>query len=278
MAEEYAPGPGAEPIVQKGIAPKQEAVIAQKAPPVKEEEVRAAEPKTQIKFDTYQATITRMETHHSGLWEFDFALDKPMEFKAGQYVSVYLPQMTPAPFSIASSPASTQDIVLGIEVVGPVTTALSRMKPGDAVTLKGPFGNFTIDAHQRKVCLLAGGIGITPFMSMLRWIRDTSPDKHAALFYSCKAKDQFMWLSELEEMQEKHDSIKAVLTCTREEPRGWAHRCGRISEEMIRKELPDYDEYVFYTCGPPGLINAMFSLLEGMGVPKERIKREAWRG
>lgn len=254
--------------------------LQSQAPPIGLEEVRSAQlpPKPKIKFDNYQGTITKMETHHSGLWELDFSLDKPMEFQPGQYVSITFPGMKPAPFSIASSPVDVNNIALGIEIIGKVTTKLSEMRPGEIVPMKGPFGNFTLPAQQRKVCFLAGGIGITPFISMCRWIRDTSPDKHAVLFYSCKSKDQFMWLPELEDMHKNHDAIKVVLTCTREEPEGWSHSMGRINEEMIRKELPDYMDYLFYTCGPPGLINAMFSLMEGMGVPKENIKREAWHG
>jgi len=247
---------------------------AESTPPVRDPEPQKSQT---IVFDSYAATITRKETHKSGLWEIDFSLDKELHFKPGQYVSVYVENLKkPAPFSIASSPVDTKNVVLGIEVVGEVTTTITALDPGTVVTLKGPFGKFVIGDHERKVCLLAGGIGITPFMSMLRWVRDTHPDKHVVLFYSCKAEDQFMWLDELEEMQRTNENIKIVLTITKDLPEGWKHKSGRISQEMIREEIPDYDEYVYFTCGPKGLIEAMFTLLEGMGIPKENIRREAW--
>ncbi len=283
-----APPPGPEP---SAAMPKASEIVAppatpQEVPPIAPEEVRSSPPAPaatpppapaqRIVFDTYTGTIVRMETHHSGLWEFDFALDKPMRFVAGQYVSVFLPGMKPAPFSIASSPVERERIVLGIEVVGAVTGALSRMQPGDKVTLKGPFGRFVIGDDERKVCFLAGGIGITPFMSMLRWVRDTNPDKRAVLFYSCRREDGFMWREEIARMHETHPSIKAVLTLTGDAPADWRGQQGRICEAMIREELPDFKDYVFFTCGPPALIDAMFALLASMGVPAQQLRREAW--
>lgn len=227
------------------------------------------------KFDTYTAKLVRMETKWRDLWEFVFELEKPMEFIAGQYASIIVPgHKKPAPFSIASSPIHKNQLDFGIEVIGEVTTAMSLLKPGDQVTMKGPFGEFIMGPHERKVCFLAGGIGVTPFMSMLRWIRDTHPDKHAVLFYSCKAEDQFMWLEELREMQESCENIKIILTCTKEEKEGFSS--GRIDETMIREELPDFDEYVYFTCGPQGLIEAMIALMTSMGISKENVRREAW--
>ena len=243
--------------------------------PAPQPEVRQAQPTA--KFDTFQGTITEMDTHHRGLWEFKFKLDKPIHFTAGQYVSVVVPNHAkPAPFSIASSPEDHDTLDLGVEIVGEVTTAMSQLQPGDVVTLKGPFGNFVIPDTQRKVCFLAGGVGITPFMCMLRWIRDTSPDKHAVLFYSCKTKDQFMWAEELEEMHKSNANIKVVFTLTKEEPGEMRCETGRISEQMIREQLPDFKEYMFFSCGPPGLIDAMFQLLASMGVQQDMLKREAW--
>jgi len=229
------------------------------------------------KFDTYKGTVVEMDTHHRGLWEFKFALDKPMHFKAGQYASVIVDgHPKPAPFSIASSPTQINQLDLGVEVVGEVTTAMSQLQPGDVVTLKGPFGNFVMPDDHRKVCFLAGGVGVTPFMSMARWIRDTSPDKYAVMFYSCKTKDQFMWFEELEEMHKNNANIKVVFTLTKDVPQGWQYNTGRMDEQMIRNELPDFMEYVYFRCGPVALIDAMFQLLSSMGVPQENLKREAW--
>jgi ferredoxin-NADP reductase len=245
-------------------------------PSPKPDEVRVAQP-PKIVFDTYQATITRMETHHMHVWEFDFQLDKPMPFVPGQYVSIYLPQMKPAPFSIASSPAETKHIVLGIEVVGPVTGQLAKLEPGSAVTLKGPFGRFVMADAERKVCFLAGGIGITPFMSMLRSIRDTKDTRRAVLFYCCKTRDQFMWLDEMLDIARACPNVTVVLSLTQEQPpAGGPYRAGRISEPLIRETIPDYTDFTFFSCGPPALIDAMFKVLGGMGVSQERLRREAW--
>ena len=230
-----------------------------------------------IQFWTFDAEITAMHNPLPGLYVYRFRLDKPITFVAGQYVSVFLPGKKPAPFSIASSPEQHDALELGVEVVGPVTTAMSQMKVGDRVPLKGPFGKFVMTDTEQQVCYLAGGVGITPFMSMLRWIRDTHQDgRHATLFYSCKTQDQFLWREELETMMRECPNMKIILTITREAPPSWPHKTGRIDEKMIREAITDVPGTVYYSCGPVPLIDAMFALLRTMGVPESNLKREPW--
>jgi glycine betaine catabolism B len=231
-----------------------------------------------IIFDNYDSTISSIEEPMDNLRVFKFKLDnKSINFTAGQYVSVIYPGAHPAPFSIASSPQIHDEIELGIEITGgPVTSKLKQAKVGDKAVLRGPFGTFVLQG-EKKVCFLAGGVGITPFMCMLRWIRDTNQnDIQATLFYSCRVKQQFLWLPELEQMQREHPNIKIVLTVTRETPPDWKHRTGRIDERMIRETIPDFVEHTFYSCGPPALIDGMFGMLKALGVPDEKMKKEKW--
>jgi glycine betaine catabolism B len=240
-------------------------------------EGEAAKPK--IVFDNYDAVVTKITRQMDDLYIYEFTITPPKQanFIAGQYMSLIVPGSTPAPFSIASSPARHDVIELGIEITGgPHTSKIKLLKEGDHVILRGPFGTFVMQG-EKKVCYLAGGVGITPFMSMLRWIRDTHQDDiQATLFYSCKTKDQFLWPDELEQMTKTHTNIRVILTVTREDPPGWLHEKGRINPEMIKGFMPDYLEHTFYSCGPPNLIDAMFGILKEMGVPEDRLKREKW--
>jgi len=230
-----------------------------------------------IVFDNYDATITNIQQPMDTLRVFVFKLDdKKINFIAGQYVSVIYPGTHPAPFSIASSPENHDIVELGIEITGgPVTSKLKDAKVGDKAVLRGPFGTFTL-AGEKKVCFLAGGVGVTPFMSMLRWIRDTNQDVKATLFYSCKVEKQFLWLDELEQMALSHVNIRIFPTITKEAPADWIHKTGRINETMIRECLPDFMEHTFYSCGPPALIEAMFTMLKSMGVSENNLKKEKW--
>jgi ferredoxin-NADP reductase len=226
-----------------------------------------------IFFDTYESTIEQIAAPAEDLRIVKFRLNKPISFAAGQYVSLSYPGVRPAPFSIASSPEQHETLELGIEIVGgPNTSRLKAAKPGDKVMLRGPFGNFVLDG-QKKVCFIAGGTGIVPFLSMLRWIRDTNQEIDATLFYSCKA-GKFLWLEELEQLAGERTRI--VFTCTRNTPAHWQYLSGRIDERMVLQEMPDFAERTFFICGPREFIEAMFSVLKGMGVPENRLKREVW--
>ncbi|MDD9953665.1 MAG: FAD-dependent oxidoreductase [Candidatus Woesearchaeota archaeon] len=249
-------------------------MTAAKAEP-KADSKREAEPAKPPPFQEFQATVTEMDTHHRDLWEFYFKLDKPIHFVAGQYVSIFLEGIHPLPFSIASSPVHHDTLGLGIEIVGEGTTALSHLKPDDTVTMKGPFGHFVM-GEEPKVCFLSGGVGVTPFICMMRWIRDTSEDRQATMLYSCKKKDQFLWFDELEDMNRNNENLHAVFTLTKEEPDDWPYRHGRITPEMIKEVLPDYKEHVYFCCGPEAFINGMQEVVKQLGVPDENFRREAW--
>ena len=242
-----------------------------------EGEAQVVKPK--IVFDNYDCVVSKVTKQMDDLIIYEFSIIPPKKtnFIAGQYMSLIVPGGTPAPFSIASSPERHDMIELGIEITGgPHTSKIKLLKPGDHIILRGPFGTFTMQG-EKKVAYLAGGIGITPFMSMLRWIRDTNNhDVQAVLFYSCKVKQQFCWLDELEQIKRDFPNVQIILTVTREDPPGWQHRKGRVNAEMIKEVIPDYQEYTFYSCGPPALIDAMFGILSQMGVAQERLKREKW--
>jgi ferredoxin-NADP reductase len=232
-----------------------------------------------IIFDNYDSVVSKITTQMDDLIIYEFAIvpSKTTNFVAGQYMSLIVPGATPAPFSIASSPERHDMIELAIQMTGgPHTSKIKLLKEGDHAILRGPFGTFTMQG-EKKACYFAGGVGITPFMSMLRWIRDTHQDDvQAVLFYSCKVKQQFCWLEELEQMQREHPNIKVVLTVTREDPPDWPHRKGRVSADMIRETIPDYKDYIFYSCGPPALIDGVFAMLKEMGVAEDHLKREKW--
>lgn len=233
-------------------------------------------PVKRVLFETLSATVEQNTCVMQGLHEITFHLDKPITFTAGQYVSVFLPEIKhPLPFSIASSPTQHEQITLGIEIVGEGTKLLCGKRVGESVVMKGPFGMFTMGA-ENNVCFLAGGVGITPFMSMLRWIRDARAQKNATLLYSCKEPHQFMWFEELSKMPEQHPNTKIVFTLTRDAPADWKYKTGRINEQLIRESISDITNTVFYCCGPPVFINAMQQLVISLGAPPANFRREAW--
>lgn len=226
-----------------------------------------------IDFDTYEATCKWRYEEEGKQHVICFTLDKPISFQPGQYMTVMFPGMKPAPFSIASSVASKK-LELAVEVIGPVTGKLGEMKPNDTVPMKGPFGRFVMQQEQ-KVCFIAGGIGIAPFMSMLRSIKDLELDKDAVLLYSCKSPGRFLWTEELDKLGEK-GNIKIVRTVT-QDTEGWTGKSGRITAQMIRGAIPNYEKYTYFVCGPLDMITDMFEMLQNeLNIPFKNLRREVW--
>lgn len=220
------------------------------------------------KFD-HPAIVTKKTILDDKHFIITFRPDEKINFLPGQYLSVVLDGKRPAPFSIASSTAQ-YDIELGIGVHGEVTTALRDTPVGTRVILRGPFGRFTLQ-DQKKVCFLSGGVGLTPFVSMLRSLRDAHSDVDAILLASSKRKTQFLWPDELLTMRVPQ---RVVFTLTEEQNSAFPH--GRIDAAFVRKYVPDFEQRTFYACGPDAFITAMFSVLKELGIDEARMVKEAW--
>jgi ferredoxin-NADP reductase len=229
----------------------------------------------------HPATITRLErpTEHTLLLEC--TTEEQVPFIAGQYLSIVPPGGKPAPFSIASSPVAVGgptrfEFAIGC-TGGRTTGQLTQMHIGDALTLRGPFGKFFL-GNEPRICLLAGGLGVTPLMSMLRHIRDSGAAIDATLMWSCKTPQQFLWMPELDEATVTHQNLRIVRTITdaASADATWNGPVGRIDEAMLREAMPDIVERVTYLCGPKPFIEGMVALLRSLGVPDERIRKESW--
>lgn len=191
--------------------------------------------------------------------------DEKINFVSGQYLSIVLLGKRPVPLSIASG-ESDELIEFGIAAKGDNTQAIRALEVGAELVLRGPFGRFKLDS-QKKVCFIAAGTGITPFMSMLRTIRDNKTDVDAVLVYSLKKKEDLLW-DELLQMSCAH------ITFTQEEVPG--KHLGRIDVEFLKKSIPEYLERIYFLCGAAEFITAITQALLLLGVPAQNILREAW--
>lgn len=179
------------------------------------------------------------------------------------------------PYSIASAPGETY-LEFCIRIVhGRVTSKLETLKTGDLVGVEGPVGRFAYTG-QPAAAFIAGGSGIAPFMSMLRFIATRKLDGRFILFYSARTRDGILYEAELARLQVMNPHIKAVITLTRETPGGWKGECGRIDEAMIRKYAADPAEFSWWACGPMELITKMKACLSGMGVDVRKLELEGW--
>jgi len=127
--------------------------------------------------------------------------------------------------------------------------------------------------------LIAGGIGITPFRSMLKYLLDSQQRRDIVLFYASKTADEIIYKDVLSAAHAKI-GVKTfyTLTDTTSVPRDWSGLVGRISEHVILKAVPDYEERTYYLSGPPDMVRAYEQVLKSMGVKSNQIKKDFFPG
>lgn len=181
-------------------------------------------------------------------------------------------------FTISSSPTEKDHIEFTKKLTGSeFSIALEALKMGDWAMIDAPYGKFTFEGEYEKIGMLSGGIGITPLRSICKYCTDMQLDTEIALLYGNLTEKDIVFRKELAEMQERNRNLKVVYTLD-EPTEGWTGYTGYVDIDMVKKEIPDYMERVFYTCGPPAMIKAMEKLLKNLNLPKEQIKREIFSG
>lgn len=209
---------------------------------------------------------------------FRIARPDGFDFQAGQFVPVRV-RIDGRPhvrcYSISSSPDCRGYLEISVRRQGLVSATLHAMlRPGAAVTLGRPAGAFTYPAaDDRPLVLLAGGIGITPLLSMLRYVVWADPGRPVTLLYSARTERDVPFLAELTLLAGRYPQVRVVLTLTRPlGPTPW--RTGRIDEAMVRQHVPDPSQAICCLCGPGDMMADTTRLLEGLGVPDGQIRAE----
>lgn len=205
-------------------------------------------------------------------------------FKPGQYVMISYKNESGRmedkhPFSIASSPLQKDYIRLGIKVIGNFTQGISKLKEGDEIIVSRPFGDFIFDEDKYKnLVLFAGGIGITPFMSILDYAHRAKLANNFSLLYSNKTLDKTLFLEEIKKLEEKNKNIKTLFSVTEEKIPADTEVEGviteRINKDVIRNFCGSLENKSFFVCGPVPFMNAIKTNLLGLGVDKSQIEME----
>ncbi len=211
--------------------------------------------------------------------------ERPIAFQPGQYAAIsYEKRGKPSTarcFSIVSSPTDQHTLQFSMRVRGRFTTALSNLQKGDIVDVTGPFGGFVFDtATDKKAVFMAGGIGITPFMSMLRYLSTLKADNDVTLLYSCASQDDIPFGKELLSMQTAHPNLKVIFVIGKgpiDKLPAEHVTTGYITAELLDKVTArEYKEHSFFICGPPVFMKPMAGLLIKQGANKTDILTEAF--
>jgi predicted ferric reductase len=177
------------------------------------------------------------------------------------------------PFSIASSPAPGGRISLTIKECGDFTSTIGRMTPGDLVAVHGPFGRFSHVFHPSGDALVfvAAGIGITPLMSMLRYMRDRRERRRVLLVYANRAAADIVFRRELEEIESGGFPALSTIHILSRPSGDWVGQTGRLDVASLGCLCGGFSGKAFFICCPPLMASGLIRGLRDAGVGPERI-------
>jgi ferredoxin-NADP reductase/Na+-translocating ferredoxin:NAD+ oxidoreductase RnfD subunit len=233
-------------------------------------------------------TLKRKARLAPSVVDFFFAPSQRLTFKPGQYIECTLAHPNADArgvrryFTIASSPTE-ESIQLGVRFYKRSSTFKTALYGlgGRTKLLAGQVaGDFTLPGDtSRKLVFIAGGIGVTPFRSMLKYLLDTNQRRDIVLLYANKNANDFVYQDVLSEAQRRL-GVRTVYTMTdqRAIPANWQGARGRIDAQMIQTAAPDYRERTFYLSGPPEMVNEHERTLRALGVSRSQIRKDYFNG
>ncbi|MBA2663278.1 MAG: ferric reductase-like transmembrane domain-containing protein [Bradymonadaceae bacterium] len=179
------------------------------------------------------------------------------------------------PFSFSSSALQTDTVEVTIKALGDFTGKIGALKEGDIAYIDGPFGAFTNERYEAPgFVFIAGGVGITPIMSMLRTLVDYQDTRPLLLIYANKCFEDVTFREELEELEQKWPNL-AIVHVLEETPEDWSGEQGFVDAEVLERHLPEHrNRRQYFLCGPlPMLVNVELAL-RTVHVPQTHIHAE----
>jgi predicted ferric reductase len=231
----------------------------------------------------YKVTCVREEA--AGVWTIELTPPEGVrrfDYLPGQFHFLTF-QRAPSlpveehPWTISSSPTAPGVLCSTIKESGDFTASIGKTKPGDTALVCGPFGRFSYVLYpdEGDLVFIAGGVGITPLMSMLRHIRDTRAERTVTLLYANTSEKDIVFRDELAAMERDGVAGLKVVHVLSEPSAEWKGERGRLDEERIRRFLgPDAARRSYYLCAPPALLQQVIQTLRNAHVPAGRIHFE----
>lgn len=207
----------------------------------------------------------------------------PFEHIAGQYLNLKLTidgKRVNRSYTIASSPTRNAYVEISVKKApnGYGSKHLHETwQEGQLISVSAPAGTFFFAGQEaEKVILIAGGIGITPMMSVVRSLTDRGWAGEMYLAFSVRAKPDVVFAHELEDLAARHKNLHVLITLTNDPEAAWSGARGQITKELLEKFVPSFTRGPVMLCGPAPMMTGMRNLLVGMGIPDGEIHQEAF--
>lgn len=238
---------------------------------------------------------------------FSFIPDEYVKFKPGQFFKYHIHNNSPDKrgesrfFTISAAPFENK-IMITTRINRTRSSSFKKdlfnLKIGETIEGEGPKGSFILENPNRELVFIAGGIGITPFRSMLLDLDHKGKPLNMSLLYATRDKDAFFH-KEFEKLARKHPEFKIyyVVSGKNTQAEKMIHRRlksavssantvsenveiipGKIDEDLIKKLIPNFKDYIFYTSGPEPMVENIEKILESMGVSEVNSKRDYFPG
>lgn len=236
-----------------------------------------------------KARLVKAERIAEGTAAFTLDVTEPFTFDAGQTCDLTLAapkyqddKGTARTFSIASSPADLPRLMFATRLTGSAfKKSLLEAPPGTDVDVDGPYGSFTLHRNPAKPALLfAGGIGITPFRSIIKNATERHLPHRLTLFYSNRTATSTGFLSDFERWQRENPNFRLVATIAEQKKDdGWSHTVGLFNADVLKPHLSEAGkDAIAYIAGPPPFVTAMRGSLEQLGADPDNVRTEEFSG
>lgn len=210
----------------------------------------------------------------------------PFEYLPGQFLNVIAPSAaaggstTKRSYTIASSPTQSAycEITVKREAEGVVSRYLhDTVRLDGEIRVSAPYGRFCFTGEEAPgIVLIGGGVGITPLMSVVRYLTDLSWPGEIVLISGFRDAQDFIFRAELERLARQHPNLRLIPVASGAVDTGWAGRRGRIDATLVREVVPDIASRLVHLCGPKPMMDAARAFLRELGVPRERIRFESF--
>lgn len=210
------------------------------------------------------------------VWSYIFEGKEPIKWTAGQFLVYFLDHENPdirgkQRFFTISSASFEKNIMLTTrlspENSSSFKKALNEMKPGDTIDAKGPDGDFTVFSPNKHFVFIAGGIGITPFRSIILDLAHKKLPLNITLLYA-NSTPEFPFKDELEKIASDNPNFKIHYIVS---PK-------HIDEEVVKQTVPNLKKVIFYVSGPEKMVEILSEMLMKMGISEENLKQDFFPG
>lgn len=220
--------------------------------------------------------------------EFVFSKGEGMRFTPGQYIEWTLPHARPdirgirRYFTIASSPTENT-IRLGVRFSpngSSFKNALNQLQPGGTMSAIHASGDFLLpNKKDKKLVFIAGGIGVTPFRSMIKYLIDTNQRRDIVLLYACATPEDFAYQDVFRQASESLGlKFIPIVTDPKKAGNTWQGKTGYIDQTMLSSEVPDYKNRAYYLSGPAAMVDAYKRVLRGAGIRRSHVVTDYFPG